>query len=256
MSETPEEPKSKAELLGEHIRKQLDNNTDLTSLDARKKDFKEFVETLKPEQVPTKSHYLDILKRELKRKDLDPKAFGLTSKHPTFVKKTTDMKTTLTAHPSKVDSKQTPETKPEIKTETKTGTGTTTITTTSQDETGKIIEEMRINYTEKSVAIILKSMYNVLKIKYPTIEPLNDEEKEILGELWTPAFQKYLADKYFILIMPIFASIALISPKIVKAKKANKKSKEQIENEIKKLEKKKLELENKGSKNGHKKNSS
>ncbi|KKN10117.1 hypothetical protein LCGC14_1039710, partial [marine sediment metagenome] len=173
-----------------------------------------------------------------------------TSKHPTFVKKTTDMKTTLTAHPSKVDSKQTPETKPEIKTETKTGTGTTTITTTSKDETGKIIEEMRINYTEKSVAIILKSMYNVLKIKYPTIEPLNDEEKEILGELWTPAFQKYLADKYFILIMPIFASIALISPKIVKAKKANKKSKEQIENEIKKLEKKKLELENKGTKNG------
>ncbi len=238
MSQT-DEPKSKAELIAEHLNKQLDAKVDLTSLEGRKKDFVLLSQNNK-DTTFTKPHYLDILKRELKKRNIDAKAFGLTSKTPTFVRKTSDMKTTLEAHPSKVSQKQ------EKSKDTREIIKMKTSTTADQEEIQEVMDEIRINYTEKNVAVTIKAIYNVLKIRYPEIEDLTDEEKEILGELWLPAFQKYFADKYFILIIPFIATLSLITPKIHKAKKKAKKwSEKDYDNEIEKLKDKKLKLEKK-----------
>jgi len=238
MSQT-DEPKSKAELIAEHLNKQLDAKVDLTSLEGRKKDFVLLSQNNK-DTTFTKPQYLDVLKRILKKRNLDPKAFGLTSKTPTFVRKTSDMKTTLEAHPSKISQKQekSKDTREIIKMETST--------TADQEEIREVMDEVRINYTEKNVAVTIKAIYNVLKIRYPEIESLTDEEKEILGELWLPAFQKYFADKYFILIIPFISTLSIITPKIHKAKKKAKKwSEKDYDNEIEKLKEKKLKLEKK-----------
>ena len=237
----PEEPKSKAELIAEHLNKQLDAKVDLTSLEGRKKDFVLLSQNNKNTTF-TKPQYLDVLKRILKRRNIDAKAFGLTSKTPTFVRKTSDMKTTLEAHPSKITEKQ-PKSKDTTEITIAGKTDTTTTTAANQLEIKQAMDEIRINYTEKNVAVTLKAIYNVLKLKYPEIEDLTDEEKEILGELWLPAFQKYFADKYFILIIPFIATLSLITPKIHKAKKKAKKwSEKDYDNEIEKLKEKKLKL--------------
>ena len=239
MSQTEPEPPSKAELIAEHINKQLDAKVDLTTLAGRKKDFVELGKN-NPKLTFTKPHYLDILKREIKKRNMDAKAFGLTSKTPTFVRKTSDMKTTLEAHPSKVTEKQ-----PKSKDTTEIAKIETS-TTANQEEIRDVMDEVRINYTEKNVAVSIKAVYNVLKIRYPEIDDLTEEEKEILGELWLPAFQKYFADKYFILIVPMLSTLTLISPKIQKAKKKAKTwTGKDYENEIQKLKDKKTKLESK-----------
>lgn len=239
MSDIPPTEKSKAQLLAEHINKKLEENADLNTLEGRKKDFAEFLLENKPTTF-TKSHYLDILKRELKRKNIDAKAYGLSSKSPTFIRKTSDMKVNLTAHPSKVEQKNPPDPKNKIETaQIKKPDGTPA----SQEEIKQLISDYRINFNEQNVAITIKALYNVLKLRYPDIEGLTDDEKEILGQLWLPAFQKYLAESYAIIVIPAISTLAIISPKINEAKKKSKKwNEKELDNEIKKLQKKKDEI--------------
>jgi len=246
LSENNPNDKSKAQLLAEHINKKLDNNEDLATLDGRKKDFAEFTLENKPITF-TKSHYLDILKRELKRRNIDAKAYGLQSRSPTFIRKTGDMNTTLTTHPSKVESKNITDQKniKQITELKKDKDGKIIQQTATEQEKKELISDYRINFNEQNVGITIKALYNILKLKYPNIEGLTDEEKEILGELWLPAFQKYFAENYAIIIIPVISTLTLLAPKISKAKKEQKKKKKDtLEKEIAELEKKKDGLKN------------
>ena len=67
----------------------------------------------------------------------------------------------------------------------------------------------------------------MLKLNYPDLENLSEEEKDSLGKIWLPFFNKYLSDKYSEILIPVFATAGIFLPKITQARKI-KKSKQLV----------------------------
>ena len=214
-------------MLAEWLIQKLDAKLDLTSIDARKKDFKEFCEA-NPKGEFSKSLYMDVLKREIKKKGFDPRSYGLTSgKIPSFTSSGKDMRASVTPKPvadaPKVDSRSafTPipsqaQTQGDYPRIIKTEGGAT------QEELKTEASEYRIAYTATNVGVTIKAFYSTLKLKWEFLEDLTEEEKNTLGELWLPAFDKWLQGEYSMIIIPLLATLGLLSPKIKKAQRESK----------------------------------
>ncbi len=207
------EKPSKAEQLREWISKKLDVKADLASLDGRKKDFEEF-EKLHPNEKFAKEQYLNILKTELKKKRIDPRSYGLSKTIPSFKKQGSDMKVTNEPSPQPQPASPPSQQKQAPQGEQKPAT--------QEELKEQIPKDFAMHYTEENVGVTIKALYMSLRAKWKYLEDLNDEEKKTLGELWLPFFEYYLKTKWAIVVIPLLATIGMITPKIQRAQKIQK----------------------------------
>ena len=192
---------SKSEILRDWIKSKLDNNYDYSTKENRTQDFSEFINSHKEFDIKAdKPLYHAILKKEVIRKGIDLRTLGLTPQRPNFPE--SDMGGTTTPIP--VIMPRIRRVEPEVK-----------------ENTDEIIPTQTpelVNFTEYSVGLTMKMMFNFLKIKYPFIESLTAEEQEALGQVWLPVFKRYLERNWAIVGVALFSTMSIMSTKIKKAK--------------------------------------
>ncbi len=69
-----------------------------------------------------------------------------------------------------------------------------------------------------SIEAVFEGLWAGLRLWWP-LDDLTKEEKESLGNMWLPAFRKYLTEKWAIFGIPLSATFGIIMPKIVNARK-------------------------------------
>jgi len=203
---------SLANLLRDHINEQLGKNFDYSLATNRKQDILNFIESHK---LVLDKHQLKIdtirpshntaLEKCLKNKGIDPASIGRSKRTPKF---SGDLNATITPAPQ-------------------AGAVDTTVKTGAQvqgvDQAGQVIVQPQVMiFDEKSVSATLSAIFLMFRFAYPDLELLTDEEKDSLGKVWLPAFNKYLTDNWAIIGVPLFATAGIFLPKIIKARKAKK----------------------------------
>jgi len=202
------EKSSLANLLRNHINEQLQNKFDYTLASNRKQDILNFIEknktTLDKNQLnlktmrPSHTRFLDEI---LKNRGIDPKTLGRKTK---TVKLTSDLKSTITPAPQAgaVDSiKPAP--------------------TVGAPVDGSIPAPLMI-FDQKGVSATLNGVFLMFKMAYPEMELLSEDEKDALGNMWLPAFNKYLQENWAIIGIPFIGTMGIFLPKIVEARKKKK----------------------------------
>ena len=96
----------------------------------------------------------------------------------------------------------------------------------------------------ESIAGFWDGVVQVLKWKWSMIEGLKPEERECLGRIWQPFFQKYTSEKFVYFVIPTLRAIGMIFPKI---REGRRLSKEKQKQEEKQKEKPKSESKKEGS---------
>lgn len=220
----PDSP-SASDLLREHINKKLDEKYDYSTKPNRTADIKEaaekYPELKKLSSLPA-SHN-KILKQCLKNHGIDSRTMGLNKK---IVKFHSDMIPEITPQPQPSNPNQN---KPPV------------LASKAQyqlDDKGKpvlgqdgkpILLEQRVNYNNfdaEGVGATFQALFVVLRMTIPEIEMLTDREKESLGKMWLPAFQRYLSENWQIIGIPTLATLAMIIPKVSDGRKKKKKREE------------------------------
>jgi len=80
-----------------------------------------------------------------------------------------------------------------------------------------------------SIEAVFEGLWAGLRLWWP-LDDLTKEEKESLGNMWLPAFRKYLTEKWAIFGIPLSATLGIIMPKIANARKeARDKKKKSLE---------------------------
>lgn len=214
--------KSKADLLRNHIREQLNKNYDYSLASNRKADIQIFIEQNKNELEKTdtaktlRPSHSKILDEQLKNKGIDPSSLGRSSKKPKF---NSDLNPVITPEPQAGVTDSTKPTGAPIQ-----GQAGVTGAPQQVSPTGELIVPA---FDEKAVSATFQSFLLMLKLNYPDLELLTDEEKDSLGKIWLPFFNKYLSDKYSEILIPVFATAGIFLPKIAKAR-AIKKGKSEV----------------------------
>ncbi len=224
--------KSKADLLRNHIREQLNKNYDYSLASNRKADIQIFIEQNKNELEKTdtaktlRPSHNKILDEQLKNNGIDPSSLGRSSKKPKF---NSDLNSVITPEPQ---AGATDTTKP---TKGAPIQGQAGVTGAPQQvgEDGQLIVPA---FDEKAVSATFQSFLLMLKLNYPDLELLSDEEKDSLGKIWLPFFNKYLSDKYSEILIPVFATAGIFLPKIAKARATKKKRALVTETETQKID--------------------
>ncbi len=70
----------------------------------------------------------------------------------------------------------------------------------------------------ESIEAVFEGLWAGLRLWWP-LDDLTKEEKKALGGMWIPAFRKYLTEKWAIFGIPLSATLGIIMPKIVNARK-------------------------------------
>lgn len=211
------ENKSQADLLRDHINLKLDQNFDYSQSSNVSADLKSFLEKNKDKKYNFKAvrpSHSRILNQCLKNRDIDPKSIGRKTKKLRF---NTDLASKITPKPveGKVDS-TTAEKKPP----------------TYYDKDGKpiAVAQAPIRYEHfdaKGVSASLNAFYLMMRVAYPELELLSEDEKNSLGNMWLPAFQRYLTENWAYIGIPLLATFGIMLPKIAEARKKNKAKKEE-----------------------------
>jgi len=66
-------------------------------------------------------------------------------------------------------------------------------------EGGVIVQTQPQIFDEESVSATLNAIFLMFRFSYPDLELLTKEEKDSLGKVWLPAFNKYLTDNWAII---------------------------------------------------------
>lgn len=218
---------TKSDFLREWINKALDEKYDFSTISNRRKNLDSFVETYKSkfkdlDRAKVKSLYNKLLKECLKKKGVDPRAYGLEKKIPKFHQPSSTMDANITPKPQDVAQKKPDETAqaPNMKgAVTADGKPTITSQIITQAEAPTVFEP-------KDVSACFAGVWMGIKHLVPELEDLTDKEKETLGNLWVRAFNKYLSDKWLIIVIPCITTLGLLAPKISKARKLKKINKD------------------------------
>lgn len=91
------------------------------------------------------------------------------------------------------------------------------------------IPQIQNEYIEPaSIEAVFEGFWAWLRLLWP-LDDLTKEEKKALGGIWLPVFRKYLTEKWAIIGIPLSATLGVIIPKIVNAKKESNKKKKSPE---------------------------
>jgi len=201
---------SLADLLKNHVNQKLSENFDYSLATNRKQDILNFIEANKnvldknQQKVNTiRPSHNTALDECLKNKGIDPRSIGRSKRTPKF---TGDLNATITPAPQ-------------------AGVVDSTVKIGAQvqgvDQAGQIIiQPQPMIFDEKSVSATLSAIFLMFRFAYPDLELLTDEEKDSLGKVWLPAFNKYLTDNWAIIGVPLFATAGIFLPKLIRARKA------------------------------------
>ena len=206
------EKSSLADLLRNHINSKLQKNFDYSLASNRKQDILDFIEankaTLNKEQLNVKTirpSHNTALDECLKNKGIDPQSIGRKTKKPKFMG---DLQATITPEPQAGTVDQTQKQKP-------------TGAQVGQAGVGEV-QAQPIIFDEKAVSATLNAFFLMFKMGYPDLELLTNDEKESLGKVWLPAFNKYMTENWAIIGIPFLATLGIFIPKIVEARKKKK----------------------------------
>lgn len=207
------EKSSLADLLRNHINSKLQNNFDYSLASNRKQDILDFIEankgTLTKEQLNIKTirpSHNTALDECLKNKGIDPQSIGRKTKKPKFMG---DLQATITPEPQAGTVDQTQKQKP-------------TGAQVGQAGVGEVQQVQPIIFDEKAVSATLNAFFLMFKMGYPDLELLTNDEKESLGKVWLPAFNKYMTENWAMIGIPFLATLGIFIPKIVEARKKKK----------------------------------
>lgn len=210
---------SKSEILRNWIKTKFDNNYDYSTKDNRTLDFKEFVDSHKEfDMKKDKPLYHAVLKKEMKHRGIDPKTYGLPPHKPIHE---SDMTGITTKAPAPV------RIMPVVKEEKHELENT--------DNAESIKTQEQYDFTASSVGLTVRSLFNFLKLMYPFLEELTQDEQDALGQLWLPWFNMYLKGKWAMLTVASLSTISIMSTKIkdAKQKAKNQNSDNEPDNQVK-----------------------
>jgi len=184
----------------------------------RTNKFKEMCNKFRWDYEKTRTTIQKAFKQVVKgRKNLNPSDYGIGNKIPRYV---TDLDAQITPEP------QPGAVEPKVE-QTQTTTTVAPVTTPPQIQ----------NFDEKGVAASFNAIFLMLRSLYSDLELLTDDEKDSLGKMWLPAFNRHLTEKWAIIGVPFIATVGIFLPKIISARRL-KKAKEKEEKETKQSQQK------------------
>jgi len=209
------------------IETKVKSNYDYSLATNRRLDIETFIEThnkkydnkLKLDSV--RASHFPILNKVLKAQGIDPESLGRRKNRKTGLKYQGDMNSQITPSPQ---AGETDTTKPKIDPKNPQGL-----------QGQGIIPPVEI-FSRESVSASFAGLFLTLKVAFPDLEDLTDEEKKSLGELWHSAFNLYISnEKMAVIGIPLISTLGMFIPKILASRKKTKirKSKEEG-NEIQK----------------------
>lgn len=202
---------SKSEILRQWINDKLDNQYDYSSVNNRTADFNEFINShddFNEKQHKPLYHY--VLKKELEKRGYNLQACGLSPNK----KQESDMIAVVTPEPQ---SPPMPMIDPENDNDS----------TVHKPKFEPIPEPIEISV--KTVGFVCKFVFDLAKLRYKMMDNLNDEEQEMLGQIWKPVFQRYLVNDQAMLVIAVFCTLAMLSKKAVESKRREKEMQEKNE---------------------------
>jgi hypothetical protein len=216
---------------GERIRKAIENNWDeyknsFTTEEGRNNFFKEFCEAQDDKIFDYKedrSLFNKQLKKIMRKKGYKPKSFGLESNVPySFDDMITD------AAERRLDDENTSGDVQESPTlAVKKGPRTKKFININEDAKSNepvltITEPDWSYFTPEMVGELINGFWMLLRIRWPILEELTEEERESLGRLWIPAAKKYLPEWWIVIGWPSLYTLALVVSRILDARRKQK----------------------------------
>jgi len=227
------EKKILSDLLRDHINEKIDGKYDYKQKSSITADIKSFCEkhpVRKFEESKVRPSHYKILNECLKNKGIDPKSLGRLKQRPKFNK----------GLASKISAKPT-ETSAPMQGKGEKGQATLVkkkIKRIVYDKDGKPIGEAEVesfvsqdgtrvfhdweHFDEAGVSATLNAFYVMIRITYPELESLSDEEKKSLGKMWLPAFKRYLSENWAYIGVPFLATMGMMLPKVAAARRLKK----------------------------------
>lgn len=211
---------SLSELLRDYVKELLVAKTDLSTTEKRSQAVTIFLEKYsdrKFKRASARTSFERILLTEGKKEGKSSEDFGKQTKAkqtPKF-RMTPDMESEISGSNQSLEHlKKVPSGQPVLKEgETKT-------------------EVSSIVFEPEDVSAAIAAFWLMIKIMYPELELLTDQEKASLGRLWLPAFQKYLSENWKVIIIPLLSTMGIMFPKIKKAR--DKKKDKKVNKELQK----------------------
>lgn len=226
-----------ADLLKREIDISVANGLDLTESDNRTIFLKQFMEkypdrkyTLKSIR-PTANRYFE---QKLGKGNLQKK---LGSKPPKF---NTKLANEISSHTTEKPSGITQEPK-QGSTQKQTVFDKDGKPIQQTDQTSTVPPIKYDHWTKKGIGALFQAFMLPTKAVWPEMPSLSDEEKENLGEVWLPAFQRYGDEKLQFLVFPALATMGVMIPHFAQGRKLHKEAVAQKEK--KKVDEKATEQE-------------
>ncbi len=158
------------------------------------------------------------VKKIIKEKGGDPRSYGMSSTSQKFVSSGGGMQGVVTPKPKQTDKVMGDPKNQQIQSSSQTGM--TPATQGQGQQSGQMEQpEPRINFTTKTTGLTIKMMFNLLRLKFPALDGLDDDEVEMLGEAWNPIFNKYLAGVAGMWMTALFSTGMILTSKVADAKK-------------------------------------
>lgn len=210
------ENKSQADLLRDWINLKLDQKYDYSSSSNITADIKSFCLQKKQNEKSVRPSYNRILNQCLKNRNISLDTLGRKTRKPKFNKS--------------LQAKIEPSPVGEIAATVTDDKGKKTVATVQYyDKDGKPITTKPVheweNFDSEGVGATLNAFYIMVRVAYPELELLTNEEKQSLGKMWLPAFQRYLSENWAYIGIPFLATMGMMLPKIAAARRAHKEAK-------------------------------
>jgi hypothetical protein len=223
-----------SDTLRNHINSKVDEGFDFSLQSSRKTDLDNFILNNKSTHPEWKAKsirpsYARILDECLKNKGIDPKSLGRQVKKPKFAG---GMDSTITPKPV-AGQVETPDNAPKIE-----GQQQAPIVAGAPQVQTQLPNPYAESFDEDGVGATFSAITMMFRLALPEFETLSEHEIKSLGKMWLPFFRKYMTENMAVVGIPLLATIGMLLPKIIKAKKANK-----INAEKKDAEKEKAKLD-------------
>jgi len=212
---------SLADLLRNHINQKLGENFDYSLAINRKQDIQLFYDSnktnLEKKQniVSIRPSHVKILEECMKHKGIDIAVLGKKTHAPKF---SGDLNPTITPMPQAGQVDTAPKTKTPVGQMVATPQAGAGVITPQ----GVIVQQAPPIFDNESVSATLNAVFLMFRFSYPDLELLTKEEKDSLGKVWLPAFNKYLTENWALIGVPIFATAGIFLPKLIEARKKKK----------------------------------
>jgi len=210
-----------SEQIRQHIETKFDDH-DYTSKENRKADLEEFCLQNNLESEKIRTLYQKVFKKIIKDKKLNSNDYGIGIKNKIPLIGS-DMQATIEAKP------QSPTLvgAPQIAGQSPITEGILQSQLPNLQQSPVLIP---FQYHPTSVQATCDAFYNFIKAVFaPLAEDLTEKEKEALGLMWTPVFQKHFADGNKVIAVATMSTAGIFITKLAKGRRLKKEK--EVENE-------------------------